>query len=894
MSVTWIVVLAFLVSNGFSQDDFHYSLPNYSYYKFDNGFELILVENHINPLIATVVVVRTGLRNEKPANNGVSHVLEHMTFNGTEKRTQKELYDELDFYGIYLNAQTSEDYTAYMALNHKEQNAHSMNILSDMLFHSVFPPEKFKKEKGIIAEEIRKDRENPGFKQKMAVRKAFYRNPPYSMPVIGTAETVSNMTRQQVMKYYRTYYSPNNMITIAVGDFSTQQLVQDFRTYFGQQPPQEVPQKSIRLEQTLPFLFTRENDNDQTIYLKFPAPTFYSDWFIPFQFLLQDGLAEQKGRLIKSIKSKDQLKIKRVQSSYEFHPEFGILTLKITTEKGIKSQKVQQAVEQKFRELKRKTIPSEEIRAIKQQKAISDILQMEKILYYGFLKAQDLAIGGLDAFEKKIPAFLQLTEKQIRELLKIYPDTWAHPDQLFTTGNQGDKQSPGTWTGRVKLDRYRMPARAKKTAERKIYRRVLDNGLTVLLLRNTDSPVLAMHFLFKNRSAWEPPEKTGIADFLHHLLFKETKNMSADELQLQLQQIGAEIKAYDWDFIPYDDYYNVPAYSYIRLVTLDHFFDKAMQIAADNILYPEIDSSFAEVQGRMKALVERKVTDARYTGKINFLKMLFGEEHPLSQRVSGTPATISAMTPADVKSFRKKYFSAGNTILTIVSSKDSATVFQTAENYFGNMPPTRDSIIIPELPVTEASRRDSTRIGSQQAYIYLGYSFPADSSDTIPLEIMNQMLSNRIEFTLREQKGWAYRIGSSINSWKDHFYLVASMGTGRQNTLPAIRGILEQFREFENSPVTAHSIQKFQNSLQASLTRRRASRENQAFTLGINEFHGLPANYIFTIYDRIDQVTPESVERTRERYLQTEKYRLFYTIPLENGETKKIPQDMPH
>jgi len=185
-------------------ESFQYALPNYEHHRLANGFEIILVENHTNPLVASVVVIRTGLRNETPENNGVSHMLEHLTFNGTQRRTQKELYDELDYYGIYLNAQTSEDYTSYMALHHKDYLNQALDIMSDMLFHSTFPEEKFEKEKGIIVEEIRKDSEDLDYQKELALRQDFYKNPPYSLPVIGTIETVQNMSRQQLVDYYST------------------------------------------------------------------------------------------------------------------------------------------------------------------------------------------------------------------------------------------------------------------------------------------------------------------------------------------------------------------------------------------------------------------------------------------------------------------------------------------------------------------------------------------------------------------------------------------------------------------------------------------------------------------------------------------------------------------
>ena len=94
----------------------------------DNGMEVILVENHANPMIAAVTIVKTGSRNEDAASNGSAHFLEHLLFNGTKTRTQKQIYDEMDFYGGYNNAHTGPDYTNYMILMPKEYIAQGMDI----------------------------------------------------------------------------------------------------------------------------------------------------------------------------------------------------------------------------------------------------------------------------------------------------------------------------------------------------------------------------------------------------------------------------------------------------------------------------------------------------------------------------------------------------------------------------------------------------------------------------------------------------------------------------------------------------------------------------------------------------------------------------------------------
>ncbi|MFZ0392005.1 MAG: pitrilysin family protein [Calditrichia bacterium] len=860
-----------------------YQLPVYSYHKFENGFEVILVENHTNPLVASIVAVRTGSRNETPQISGASHMLEHMTFNGTDRRTQKALYDELDFHGIYLNAQTSEDYTTFMALNHKAKMDTTLDIMADMLFHSNFPAEKFEKEKGIIAEEIRKDSENPDFKKQQEVNRALFGDSPYGMPVIGTVETVSSMQRAQISEYYHTWYKPNNMFAMIIGDFVPEEMLRQLQASFGEAEPGEIPAASFPLTSSLPFFHAVQNEKNQTVYISLPAPTFFSDEYIPFQFYQDYALDAQNGKVVELLKASDSLKVERVQSSYQFHPEFAVLNLEITTAKETDPQQVKEAALAAFQNLEAQVPGESEFKSMKREVAIAEMLQMEKILYYGFLKAQELTIGGLQAFEKKIPAMLTLNRQEFSDFITSYPDTWNDPAKLFSEGN---------WTVKTDIQDFRLGKTSKGSSASRIYRKVLPNGLTVLQLHNSDNPVLAMHLLFKNRSAWEPEGKTGIADFLHHSLFKASENNSADSLQRQLQNIGAEIKTYDWDFIPYDNYYNTQQYSYVRFVTLDKFFNKALQLTAENILHPDFSAVFDEVKMEMSRLAARQQASAGTQAQLAYEGLLFGEQHPLAKPVSGTPETIEAITLAALQEFHKKYFSAPNTILSIVSSRDSATVFSAVEKYFKQMPGYEDIATIPPIPLTEGVQRDSAKIGSRQSYIYWGYAFDAGKQEAPALEVMNSMLSGQIAFSLREQKGWAYRLGSSVSSWKDRFYLTASMGTGRQTTHPAIQGIMEEINKFKSTLITQTAVEKQQNSMQAALVHRRASRENQAYTLGLNEFLGYQPGYFFEIYDEIDGITPAAVRQVRDKYLQTENYRLLYTIPEETGQTE-MPQGMP-
>jgi zinc protease len=116
-----------------------------SIHQLNNGLQVLLIENPSLPMIGVNVAVKVGSAYETFSTSGMSHMLEHLLFNGTTTRTQKQLYDDVDRIGGYNNASTAEFYTNYMMVTPSEQIGKGMAIQADMLFRSVLPADKFEK-----------------------------------------------------------------------------------------------------------------------------------------------------------------------------------------------------------------------------------------------------------------------------------------------------------------------------------------------------------------------------------------------------------------------------------------------------------------------------------------------------------------------------------------------------------------------------------------------------------------------------------------------------------------------------------------------------------------------------------------------------------------------------
>lgn len=262
-------------------------------YEQDNGHKIVLAYKE-GGMVNVSSWVKTGSINENDKNNGISHFLEHLMFKGTHKHKAGEFDRILEAKGAIVNAATWKDYTFYyVTLPNSENNANlnlAIELHADMMIDPVIPDYEMgapfdindktvtdKRERHVVIEEIRMRKDQPWTKVYNAVNKAMYTTHPYKRDVIGTPEIISQVTQQEIMNYYRTFYSPQNVTTIIVGEFDFDEVLKKVQKEFnwGERPtPPErniVPDKPV--QQTV-YVENESNINSMFImfgYLGVPA-----------------------------------------------------------------------------------------------------------------------------------------------------------------------------------------------------------------------------------------------------------------------------------------------------------------------------------------------------------------------------------------------------------------------------------------------------------------------------------------------------------------------------------------------------------------------------------------------------------------------------------------------
>lgn len=218
-------------------------------YKLGNGHTIVLAHKE-GGLVNVSSWVKTGSINENEQNSGISHFLEHLMFKGTHKHPAGEFDKILEAKGAIVNAATWKDYTFYyVTLPKGKDNEYfyqAIELHADMMLDPVIPEHevgapfdvndkniKEKRERHVVIEEIRMRQDQPWTKVYNACNAGMYTEHPYKRDVIGTPEIISQVSQKEIMEYYKSFYTPENITTIIVGDFDNQIVLEKVIKEFG-------------------------------------------------------------------------------------------------------------------------------------------------------------------------------------------------------------------------------------------------------------------------------------------------------------------------------------------------------------------------------------------------------------------------------------------------------------------------------------------------------------------------------------------------------------------------------------------------------------------------------------------------------------------------------------
>ncbi len=228
--------------------------------------------------VAVGLWLNAGSQYEVPAEAGISHFLEHMAFKGTERRSARQIAEEMDAVGGQLNAFTSKECTCFYAKVVDEHLPLALDVLSDLVTAPKFDAAELEKEKGVVIEEIAMSEDSPEDVVHELIMLAQYGDQPIARPILGTQESVSSFTREALHGYWQNMYAPEAAVLALAGNYDWAAVTEMAEALLGKWNSHQRSLEGFETNSTPPTRLARDKDIEQAnLCLAFPGEKAGSD-----------------------------------------------------------------------------------------------------------------------------------------------------------------------------------------------------------------------------------------------------------------------------------------------------------------------------------------------------------------------------------------------------------------------------------------------------------------------------------------------------------------------------------------------------------------------------------------------------------------------------------------
>ncbi|NWG03928.1 MAG: insulinase family protein [Syntrophaceae bacterium] len=389
-----------------------------------NGLKVIFLQNPKAPLVTFQVWYRVGSRNEPWEKTGLSHLLEHMMFKGTEKTGPEEFSRIIQENGGNLNAFTSYDYTAYFENLSSDRIRVAIDLEADRMQNLVLREEDFRTERMVVMEERRlRTEDNPQTVLIEQVMATAFQIHPYRWPIIGWMEDLERLTLDDLKAYYRTYYNPVNAFLIVVGDFKREELLTKIEQAFGpipkgtapdQEKSKEPPQMGERR------IFVKKEAQLPSLVMGYHVPNLrHPDGYVleVIATLLSEG---KSSRLYQNLVREKRLALS-ADSDYSLlsrDPRLFFLWVDLLPNKEVAD--VERTLDQEIERLQREPVGDQELEKAKNQLEASFIFGQDSIFNQAMLLARYEMTLSWKAIDDYLPSIRKVTPEDIRRVAQKY------------------------------------------------------------------------------------------------------------------------------------------------------------------------------------------------------------------------------------------------------------------------------------------------------------------------------------------------------------------------------------------------------------------------------------------------------------------------------------------
>ncbi len=856
--------------------------------KLKNGLTVLVRENHSAPVVAIFTYVKAGYFNEPDRLVGISHLIEHMFFKGTNKRGPGQIANETKALGGYLNASTIYDHTLYYTVLPRKNISCGLDIQSDALINSIFNPEELKKETEVVIQEAKRKIDSPSA---VAVEKLFelaFQNHRMRRWRIGTEAGLKALTRDDFLTFHKNVYRPENIILVVVGDVNTQKVYQEIEKNYkdfkkGKLIKEESPSEPSQSKLKHKHLTGDIQQSYLTIGFHTPE-IFHPDSFALeiLAFILGRG---RSSRLFQKIKEKRNL-VNTISASNYTQKDLGIFLLEANVQPE-KLRDAEAAIFNEFKNVRSEAVTKNEL--IKARNIIESLFFfcVESVSGQASMLAEYEALGDYRLVEEYMQKLYAVTEEDILRvankyfvrtncsLLEYLPrNSDIKPSNAKSIESSFKKSLPTASLPDFAKVKENEPTKeifafvSGIGEESEVTRCLLSNGTTLLVQENHQTPLVSVGVFAKGGRHHEMAGNAGISALTLRTALKGTRKRTAAEIAYQIENLGTGIQIS-----------NGPDFMSFSMNILTKYFHSGFEILADIITEPVFSvKEISKEKENILALIMREKDDMfRHPLKLMYSALFKG--HPYGFRADGTPDSIANITKDDLLLWHRGHFTPENLIVVLVGDIQQNKIIDIFENNLArNKSVAKPLEVDTDLNTPQYIKECVEQRDKEQSAMVLGFSGPRyKDAEMYALTVLQNVISGlggRFFEELRGRQSLAYAVSTFLVSRLYGGAFISYIATAPEKEEIAMKGLKNEFAKLLDAPVTEQELKR---AIQYTIGTHQISLETcraQMYHYAVNEILGRGIEEVEMFPEMIEKVTAEDVLKAARKYFDLNRYAL--------------------
>ncbi|NJO44674.1 MAG: insulinase family protein [Oscillatoriales cyanobacterium RM2_1_1] len=860
----------------------------------DNGLTVLTKEVHTAPVVTAQVWYKIGSRDEAPGVNGIAHQLEHMLFQGTQKRPIQ--YGRLlAALGGDFNAFTSYDQTAYFNTIESDKLESILVLEADRMQNALIHPEQLEKEKQVVVSELQGSENSPYYRLNRAVMQAAFPDHPYGLMVGGTKADVESFTVEKVQSYYQKDYGPENAVLIIIGDFETASVLQNVQTIFGS-VPQNNPEQTSRARQPIRQTFPPTSHHSGSIRLQepgsiaiiqavYPLPAVdhpdvpacnILDYILTngrsshlYQAVVEPGLASNIGGYTMNLSA---------GGWYEIYAA-------TAAEEGLKP--LQQAIETQITQLQTQPVTPQELRRAVTQIQADLVIENRDITNQAFILGEGETVAGdyqyidwyLDAIAHVTPADVQRVantylKPEYRTLGFFVPTEIVTADQ---GANQNLRQTQESFQphdppdpNEVKQYLPQVETRSNGSqAEIALPEKFkLPNGMTVLLLADSSTPTLSLTGYLQAGEELDPDAKSGLASLVADNLMSGTNSQDTLALAQTLENRGINLS-----FSADPEGLNFAGVSLSQDATT---LIRTLADVLQNATFPQ--DKLELTRQRHLTRLQARESNAGYVAYRALQQNIYPQNHPFHQFPS--EQSLRSIDRQNVIAFYQNHYQPNTMTLVLVGDFQPEIIRSQITNLFGGWQVRGKSMpeSLPEVSLPKSLVYINTQLpGIEESIIMMGHPGiirrdPRFYAALVLNEILGgSTLSSRLGVELRDRLGLTYGVYSDFNAGLKSGAFTIQLQTSADKEQQAVITVLALLEQIHHRGVTMAEVEVARRGIVSSRQVQLADPDSLGDAILWNELNQLSQNELREFDQKIGAITLEAVNSAAQTLIHPDQ-----------------------